>query len=461
MSTPEAAAPAPSRQQRLWRSAAWLVGSNLSSQVLRLLGNLILTRLLVPEDFGLMAAVNTLFFALIMFSDMGVWQSVVKSPQGEDPRFLGTAWSVQLGRGVLLGGAVLAMVLGLQLGQTAGWMAAGTVYADPRLPQLMAVFALCALLQGAESMKLALAQRALQTGALVRLDLAVQLLTLTVTLLLAWQFRSVWALLAGTLCGSLLRATLSHLLLPGPKIRPCWERAHVHELIGFGKWILLSSIVGFLAAHGEKLLLGAALGTAMFGVFSLAANLLAALIGLYSTVNARLVFPALSQALRDNDEATLNRAYGRAQRLVDLLLGGASGALFMAGHWLVWWLYDARYHDAGWMLQWLGLGLLAMRQQVVEQWMFARGKPAWVTANNLLRVALLAIAVPLGLAWDGERGAIIGVVLSQFGSWPLSMWFRHRQGVLGWRAEAWWPLALLGGLAAGAAFDQGMRWLAP
>jgi hypothetical protein len=33
-------------------------------------------------------------------------------------------------------------------------------------------------------------------------------------------------------------------------------------------------------------------------------------------------------------------------------------------------LYDARYQNAGWMLQWLGLSLLAVRHQVVEQLMF-------------------------------------------------------------------------------------------
>lgn len=452
--TTQAAAPKPKRL--LLRSGAWLVGSNLTSQVLRLGGNLVLTRLLVPQDFGLMAAVNTLFFALIMFSDMGIWQSVVKSPHAAEPRYLGTAWSVQLLRGGLLGIGVLALALGLWVGQQRDWLPAGTVYADPRLPLLVSVFALCAWLQGAESMKLALAQRAMQTATLARLDFFVQLLTLALTLLLAWELRSVWALMAGSLCGAALRTGLSHAVLPGPTLRPAWDKAHLAELIRFGKWIFASSIIGFLAAHGEKLLLGAALSTAMFGVFSLAANLLAALMGLYSTVNARLIFPALSQALRDGNLGVMAGVYARVQRIADGLLGVASGFLFMAGQWLVWALYDARYHEAGWMMQWLSLGLLAMRQQVVEQWMFARGVPAWVSANNLLRAGLLALCVPLGLRWGGEQGAIVGVVISQFGSWPLSYWYKYRQGLLSWRSELVWPLALALGLLLGALVNAGL-----
>lgn len=433
------------------RSGAWLVGSNLGSQVLRLASNLVLTRLLLPQDFGLMAAVNTLYFALVMFSDLGVRLSVVKSPHGDDARFLGTAWSMQIVRGGLLALGVLGMAFSFQLGQGADVFAPDTVYADSRLPLMMSVFALCALLQGGESMRLATAQRQLHGRVMARLELSSQLAALFVTLGLAWWTHSVWALLVGTLTGSAMRTLLSHVAVPGASVRPCWDRSHVRELLDFGKWIFLSSIVGFLAAHGEKIILGATLGLATFGVFSFASNLLAAAMGVYSTVNGRVIFPSLGQALRDGDEAGLVRVYTRVQQLADGFLGVFTGVLLTSGQWLVWLLYDARYHEAGWMLQWLSLGLLAMRHQVVEQLMFARGMPAWVSANNILRAVFLAVAIPAGQALAGERGAIAGVVLSQFASWPLSLYFKYRHGLLHWGTERWWLPALLVGMACGSA----------
>ncbi len=439
------------------RTGAWLVGGNLGSQVLRLGGNLVLTRLLLPQDFGLMAAVNTLYFALVMFSDPGVWQSVVKSPHGGDARFLGTAWSVQIARGALLALGVLGLALGLQLGQAAGVFAPDTVYADSRLPLMVALFAPCALLQGAESMRLALAQRQLRGAAMVRLELVSQLAALGVTLAVVWWTRSVWGLLAGSLAGSAMRTLLSHRVVPGESVRPCWDRAHAAELLGFGKWIFVSSVVGFLAAHGEKLILGATLGAADFGVFSIAANLLAAAIGVYGTLNGRVIFPSLSQALRAGDEAEQVRVYARVQQIADIFLGLLSGLLLLCGQWVVWWLYDPRYHDAGWMLQWLSLGLLAMRHQVLEQLMFARNLPVWVSANNILRALLLATAIPAGHALAGERGAIAGVVLSQFASWPLSLYFKHREGLL--RGTERWLPALVLGMACGGALHLLAAWL--
>jgi O-antigen/teichoic acid export membrane protein len=408
---------------------------------------------LLPEAFGLVAAVNTLYVALVLFSDLGIWQSVVKSERGHDPRFLGTAWTVQLLRGILLCGVVLVLALALHLAARAGVFAPGTVYADPRLPAMMAVLALNALLQGAESMKLATAQRDLRGAELAQLEIGSQLAAMAVTLALAFATRSVWALLAGTLVASAARTVASHLVLPGGTARPCWDRSCAREIVGFGKWIFLSSVIGFLAANGEKLILGGTLAAASFGVFAIASTLLAAVTAVYASLNGHLIFASLSDALR-TDEAQTVRVYTRVQQLADLFLGGAAGLLLASGQWVVWILYDPRYHGAGWMLQLLGLGLLAMRHQVVEQLMFARGQPGWVSANNVLRAIGLLVLVPAGFAVAGERGAIAGVVLAQFASWPLSLRFKHRQGLLCRATEQWWLPALLAGLALGALLDR-------
>jgi O-antigen/teichoic acid export membrane protein len=435
------------------RAAGWLFAGNLTAQLLRLASSLILTRLLVPEAFGLMAAVNTLYFGLMMFSDLGIWQSVVRSERSNDERFLGTAWAIQILRGLLLASGVLLLALGVDLGAAHGWFAAGTVYADPMLPGLIAAFALCAVLQGFESMQLATAQRDMVARPIVRLELLTQLATIIFTVAAVWASRSVWALLAGTIVGAALKTGLSYTMLPGPRARLCWDAGCAREIVGFGKWIFLSSIIGFLALQGEKLILGGLLGVVAFGVFSIASNLFAAAVGLYSTINGRVIFSSLSLVLQQNDPAELRRAYVRMQWLADLILGTVSGLLLFAGHWIIVLLYDQRYADAGWMLQCLGLGLLAMRYQVLEQLMFALGRPGWVTANNALRAASLLVMVPLGFAMAGDRGALWAVTASQFACWPLSLRFKYEQGLMCWATERGWPVGLSIGLATGIAID--------
>ena len=437
---------------RMLRAAGWLLGGNISSQALRLFSNLILTRLLMPEAFGLVAAVNTLYFALVMFSDLGVWQSVVKSERGTQARFLGTAWTVQLLRSAILCSVVLLIAAVFYWTGIQSYFSKGTVYADPRLAPMIAVFGICALLQGLESMKLASAQRELQVASLSRLEVASQVIATAVTLGLAWVTQSVWSLLVGTLAASAARTVMSHLYLPGMGARPCWDRDCAKEIIGFGKWIFLSSVIGFLAAHGEKLILGATLTTAGFGIFSIASTLMMAIMGVYGALNAHIIFSALSESLRSSEKASA-QVYGRVQQLADVFLGVMAGGIFMSGQWVVQLFYDSRYQDAGWMFQWLGLSLLAVRHQVVEQLMFAKGSPQWVTASNFLRALSLLLLVPAAYAWGGERGAVAAVVASQFVSWPVALWFKYRHGLLTWPSERVWLPALGIGMLAGWALD--------
>jgi O-antigen/teichoic acid export membrane protein len=430
------------------RAAAWLVGSNIVSQGLRLLSSLVLTRLLLPESFGLMAAVQTLYFALVMFSDLGVWQSVVTHPQGETPKFLGTAFSVQFVRGVMLATIVALIALGLKLCELYAPFKSETVYADPRLPAMVLVFALSALMQGAESMHIATAQRALQTRLITRLELLAQLAGIAATLVCALWSHSVWSLLLGTVTATLARTVLSYALLDGPAYKPCWDSASLRDIVGFGKWIFLSSLIGFAAAHGEKLILGGLLTSQVFGVFSIASLLLAAITGLVGNLNAHLVFPSLSQAQRSGD-AQVHKVYTRVQQIADAILGGIAGLTLVLGDWVVRILYDTRYAEAGWMLQVLALGLVAMRYQVLEQMMFARHQPRWVSLSNGLRALALLVLVPPAHAWGGVTGALLAVVASQFAGWPVALVFKWRQGLLTWKSELLWPLALAGGAALG------------
>ena len=67
-----------------------------------------MTRLLLPEAFGVMALVSSLLSAYILLSDIGIVRSIIRDPEGEDPHFLQAAWTVQLLRAVLVAGAILA-----------------------------------------------------------------------------------------------------------------------------------------------------------------------------------------------------------------------------------------------------------------------------------------------------------------------------------------------------------------
>ncbi len=91
-----------SLRQRIIHAGLWTIGGHASSQILRLISNLLTTRLLVPEAFGIMALANTFVLGLALFSDVGLGQSVVRSKRSEDPAFTNTVWTLQALRGCLI-----------------------------------------------------------------------------------------------------------------------------------------------------------------------------------------------------------------------------------------------------------------------------------------------------------------------------------------------------------------------
>src|SRR5688572_2933464 len=99
-------------RERVLRAGGWTVAGFALSQAIRFGANLVMTRLLVPEMFGVMAIATMVMYGLALFSDVGLRQSVVQSRRGREPAFLDTAWTIQIARGFVIWGAALAVALG-------------------------------------------------------------------------------------------------------------------------------------------------------------------------------------------------------------------------------------------------------------------------------------------------------------------------------------------------------------
>ena len=91
-----------SLKKRVLTAGVWsLAGYGLSAAI-RFGTNLLMTRLLVPEMFGVMSIATVVMVGLAMFSDVGLRQNVIQSKRGSESAFLNTAWIIQIFRGIVL-----------------------------------------------------------------------------------------------------------------------------------------------------------------------------------------------------------------------------------------------------------------------------------------------------------------------------------------------------------------------
>jgi O-antigen/teichoic acid export membrane protein len=200
-------------------------------------------------------------------------------------------------------------------------------------------------------------------------------------------------------------------------------------------------------------LLGGLIDSHTFGLYAIAFLLINALQNVAHTLCTNVVYPALSEILRERPQQ-LGTALSRFQWGYDALVTTLAACAITGGPALIGLLYDGRYQDAGWMLSLLAAGAIGLRSMVVEQCYLAIGQPALITLTSGLRLVALALGIVLGHHWFGLQGAIAGIALSPYAAWPLAFWFKARQDAFRWRAEALLLPALALGLLLGWAFSQ-------
>lgn len=408
-----------------FRASAWVLSSQVSSQVLRLVGNLVLTRFLLPEAFGLMAVITTILLMLTLFSDIGSGTVIVQSPRGADEPMVNTAWTVQVIRGMGLWIISVLIAVGLYVAQGLNWVSPGTAYGDPRLPMLISVAAFVTVINGFGSLNTKLAERHLDFAILSVIEVGVAVMAMVAMAIGAYLTGSVWVLVGGNLLTAAAKCALSHVALKGPRSRFILEPEALRELFSKGKWVVVSSVLGLVAMSGDKLLLGGMVDSTTLGLYSIALGLSSIASTAMSSLLGRVVFPVFSEVVRRRRE-DLPGTYQRLQQAVDACVGLLAGFVFIAADLIVGLLYDARYQGVGHILGFLAVGSVGIRFVVAEQVYLAMGQTSLLALAGLPRALIILIGVPLGYSLYKLDGALVAVVLSQFAHWPIAIWFRIR-----------------------------------
>lgn len=393
-----AAATAPSLKSLVFKGATWTVAGHGAGQLIRFAKNLILTRLLFPEAFGVMSLVWMTIFALEMLSDVGIGPAIVRERRVNDAQFLHTAWTVQIIRGTLF------------------WIAAcfvarpmATFYGEAELAYLIPVAGLTALIAGFNSTAVHTCRREMNYRLLTLLDIGNEIIGFVAVVLWAAVSPTVWALVGGALLSRLFFLIGSHLFLPGILHRFLWDASCARALLAFGKWMFLASAFGFVALQGDRLLLGRYLNMAQLGVYSVAVMLAEAVYAVTIKVNHGVLFPAYGKVAHEG-VPRLGSVFHRAHKSIDMLWIAPISTLMVLANWVISLLYDQRYEDAGWILQLLCVRLIMSSSLTnSEACLVAMGRPQYAFTERVCRAGWILAGIPIGWSLSGMRGAVAAV----------------------------------------------------
>lgn len=377
---------------RVAKGAVWMIALRFAVRAIGLVSMVVLARILVPADFGLVAMAAALSGALAAMSEFGFQIALIQN-QAADRRHYDTAWTLGLIRGLVVAGVLAA-----------GANPLAAVFSDPRLEPILFVLAAGVVALAFENIGVVDFRKNLQFQREFLYRGFAKIASFAVTVPLAIILRNYWALVIGMLTGQLAAALLSYAMCD---YRPRISLSAWRSLIRFSKWLLLNSVLSFLYLRVDTFVIGRLAGAHPLGLFNIAREIA-------SLPTSEMVAPIRTAILPGYAKLAFDRERLRAGftttfGLIVMLALPVAVGLGLLAEPLVRLALGVRWLAAAPLLQILAI-YGAINVCMANTWpvFIALGRP-WI--NAALVLLGLVVLVPL-LLWSVSNAGVVGAAWS-------------------------------------------------
>ncbi|MFT7560253.1 MAG: O-antigen/teichoic acid export membrane protein [Flavobacteriales bacterium] len=401
--------------------AAWVFMGIVCTQSVRLGSNLVLTRLLFPDAFGVVALANSVALGVTMLSDVGIRGAVIKNQDKDPTIFMRTVWTIQNIKGVILAAIILIITIPVS-----------NFYDEPILRTVLPFWALYALILHCKSVAGLIYEKNINLKVQVMSDIGSQIAAAIIMVAWAMISPSVWVLVAGTIGSAVITLINSYVLFKGHYWRWLLDRSSLKEIFSFGKWVVISTALGYFVNQGDRLIFGAFLTMEELGVYSIASIFASIVTLMIGTVCNRLLQPFYRKHINTN---TLSNVV-QARTLINL--AALAVGLFLAtfGALLIDVLYDDRYTAAGWILQLLAIrGVGLCFNSSLTPFLLANGDSFSQLKYQIVNVVYLVTAMIIGGNF-GFKWLLLAYASGPIVSLPYMLFLARRHGLYMMRKDA-------------------------
>lgn len=370
-------------------SAKWVSLLQLVHQISAVVVNVVLARLLVPEDFGLVALTTIVISVLVTLVEMGFNAALVQRKDIHDAH-LSSAFFVNLLSALLMMGATL-----VGAGVVAGF------YGEPQLTSLLQVFSLSFLIRATISTQQALFERNLEFRTVSIITMVASLAGVVAKIALAMNHFGPWSIILGELLSQML---ISVLFWFKSSWRFSWRKVNltsIRELFAYSGFITAMNLVNNVGGKLDVLVAGKLISPVQLGQYSLAFTLATFLPNQVNTVIQRVMFPSFSRI--QHDRAKTLEIYFEANKYLSLATVPLVIGIVCTAPELVSILLGPKWEPIVPIFQILGLYALsnslggALGGQILK----AQGRAGIALALSVSKIALLLPFILIGSRWAG------------------------------------------------------------
>lgn len=390
--------PAPPRDmtRRTIRASASLLAGVAYSRAANLLMTVILARLLVPHDFGLVALGTSLLTILLAITDLSLANALIHRQDAEAADY-DTAFTLGAIRGAIL---ALTMI--------GGGAAMAQIYGDGRLFAICAGLAIRPLLSGLTSPYYIGYAKELRFGVVARTESIDFTAQLVVAVAVALLTQSYWAIVAGAVAASVADIIAAYWVAP---YRPRLTLGRWKRILSFSVWVTLTQTISVVGMRFDNFVAGGVLGIARFGAYSVGNNMSAMVTQSAVVPLERVLFPGFAKIA--DDRARLAAAFQKAQTCL-IAIGLPVGVGFaLTAEPFVYLVLGPRWGIAALVIECiapvLGLQMLFGPSTALA---FALGETRRLFNRNLVMLAVRVPIVLAGLLLFGLPGLLAARIVS-------------------------------------------------
>ncbi len=369
------------------KGTKWVFLSAFVSNACHPIFTIILARLLIPSDFGLIAYATIFIGVVKLVQDIGLRQALIQKKEDIE-KSADIVFTVNIVLGLIwyLGAFMIAPYL-------------AEFFNDSRITNILRIMALSFLIIPFGSVQNTLLTKHLHFSKLFFLGLVPALIPGLVSIVLAIVGYGVWSLVVGSLMGVVLTALVTWVMIPW---RPKWrfDLSLAGQMLKFGGAVSAESLLSWTVNTIDDVLVGKWLGGAALGFYSLGFRIGIAPAKYVSSSLIRVAFPAFSM-LQDNKDAVRD-AFLKAVKNISIVTFPLGVGIAVTASLFVPVLFGDKWIQAVPVIQLISLyGIFMSIGSILPQIYKALGRPdiylKYVAARCTVAVPVYFYAVPMGL----------------------------------------------------------------
>ncbi|MDF7670366.1 MOP flippase family protein [Orbaceae bacterium ESL0721] len=366
----------------------WVSLSQLSKIVSQVISMVVLSRLIAPDQFGVMAIAMVVVTFSSLFRDLGTSSAVIQRDKLSQPLL-----SAILGLNLIAASVIMLLIISFS-------PLIAAFFSQSELISVLSILALSFPIMSFGSIQLALFERESQFKVVGLIEISASLISLILSIIAASLHWGVYSLVVLNMASSLISTTLLWLMSSWrPALNHLFSLQEIKKIFSFSSHLTLFNFINYFARNADSMIIGKVFGAAILGAYSLAYRIMLFPLQSMTFIISRSLFPIMSRNQDNNDE--LRVVYLKVVSFIFFIVCPLMTGLAILRDPFVYVLFGTNWHLTSDILLWLAP--TAIIQAVVSSIgpvLMAKGKTKKLFYLGVLGMILQVGAFLIGSQYD-------------------------------------------------------------